>query len=88
MSDVAKILDENTSQTDENMFLDLVQDAKSSLRRLMLNSTNEKIIRETAESVLDRAGKTKKVSEISRPVVHITDSHIQLLVQASKEIAE
>lgn len=86
MSDLPVELPENSQAIEEkNLFEPLVGDAMSTLRKLMLNTKNEKIARETAETILDRAGKTKKVEERLRPVVNITDSHVQLLVAASKE---
>lgn len=71
---------------DKNLFQELVPEAKSTLRRLMLNSRNEKIQRETAESVLDRAGETKKQETRVKPQVVITDSQINVLVQAAQEV--
>lgn len=81
-SNVTEVIDE---ANDKNMFEPLVGDAVSTLRRLMLNSRNEKIQRETAESVLDRAGKTKKQDIRNKPQVIITDSQINVLMQAAQE---
>lgn len=75
----------DTTPETENLFKPLVPDARSTLRRLMLNSSNEKIARETAESILDRAGETKKESARSSINLQISDSQINILVQAAKE---
>lgn len=74
------------STEDKNMFKPLVPDAISTLRRLMLNSRNEKIQRETAESVLDRAGATKKQETREKPSVVISDSQINVMLQAAQEV--
>lgn len=84
MDEVTEVTDVSM-QAKENLFEPMIPEARSALRRLMLNSSNEKIVRETAESVLDRAGQTKKVEDRVQPVVNISESHVQLLVQASKE---
>lgn len=70
----------------ENLFKPLVPDAYRTLRRTMLNAKDAKLAKEAAESVLDRAGETKKQEERVMPQVNITNSQIQLLVQASKEV--
>lgn len=71
--------------TEENLFKPLVKDATSTLRRLMLNTSNEKIARETAESILDRAGETKREAMKSTVAVQISDSQINVLMTAAKE---
>jgi hypothetical protein len=72
----------------ENLFKPLVNDARSTLRRLMLNSRNEKIQRETAESVLDRAGETKKQDNRIATQIIIKDSQINMLAQVAKELLD
>lgn len=72
----------------QNLFKPLVNDARSTLRRLMLNSKNEKIQRETAESVLDRAGETKKVDNRVATQIIIKDSQINMLAQVAKELLD
>lgn len=72
----------------ENLFKPLVNDARSTLRRLMLNSRNEKIQRETAESVLDRAGETKKADNRVATQIIIKDSQINMLAQVAKELLD
>jgi hypothetical protein len=69
----------------ENIFEDLVPEAKSVLRRLMHNSRDEKIIRGTAVDILDRAGVKAKEAAQSAPIL-IKDSQVQLLVQVAAEI--
>ena len=74
-----------TEAQEQNLFKPLIPDAVSTLRKLMLNSKNEKIMRETAESVLDRAGQTKKQDTREKAKVVINDSQINILIQAAKE---
>lgn len=71
---------------EENLFEPLVPEARSVLRQVMLNSKDKKLAVSTAESVLDRAGETKKGEQKASQVVNITDSQVQLLVQTSKEV--
>lgn len=72
----------------ENLFIPLVNDAKSTLRRAMLNSHDEKLAVSVAESILDRAGQGKKREAAEATQVVINDSNVQLLLQAQKEVME
>ena len=73
-------------QIKENLFLPLVDDAKSTLRRAMLNSRDEKLAVTVAESILDRAGQGKKREAVEQPQIIISESQVQLLVQAQREV--
>lgn len=87
-SEIVNIDDDErgVARAQDNLFRELVPDAKSTLRRLMLNSRNEKIQRETAESVLDRAGETKKGETRAQTQIIINDSQINMLTQVAKEL--
>lgn len=70
----------------ENLFEPLVADARSTLRRAMLNSRDQKLSVSVAESILDRAGKGKRnTGEAGGTQIVISDSQVQLLMQAHKE---
>lgn len=70
----------------ENLFEPLVADARSTLRRAMLNSRDQKLSVSVAESILDRAGKGKRNNnEAGGTQIVISDSQVQLLMQAHKE---
>jgi spore germination cell wall hydrolase CwlJ-like protein len=68
-----------------NEYKVLAPDARSLLRKVMLNSKNEKLAISVAESVLDRAGETKKVETKAVQPIYITNSQVQLLAQVAKE---
>lgn len=72
----------------DNIFQDLIPDAKRTLRRTMLMSYDSKLALDTAKDVLDRAGQTKKVEERAQRPVVITNSQIQLLLNVANEIEE
>lgn len=69
----------------ENMFRSLVPDAKSVIRRAMLNNRDQKLAVQVAQDVLDRAGETKKSEQKQTAQVVITDSQVNLLMQAFEE---
>jgi hypothetical protein len=69
-----------------NIFRELVPDAKRTLRRTMLMSHDSKLAADTAKDVLDRAGETKKVEEREQRPVVITNSQINLLYQVAREL--
>jgi len=71
----------------ESLFDPLVADAVSTLRRAMLNSQDEKLAVNVAEGILDRAGQGRKSSSSGAQIV-ISDSNINLLLQAQKEALE
>jgi hypothetical protein len=71
----------------KNIFKELVPDAKSTLRRVMLNGHDLKLSATIAESILDRAGETKKTEVKQQTNIMITSSEVQLLIQAAKEVA-
>ncbi len=91
--ELTKVIDkELVEQGDEfiktNLFRPLVEDARSTLRRLMLNTDNDKLAFSVAESIMDRAGETKKNSAPTGSQVVITDSQVQLLLQVQKEVLD
>lgn len=70
-----------------NLFKPLVGDAHSVLRRIMLNSRDDKLAAATAKDVLMFAGaKPKEVTP--PPPVLIKDSHVQLLINVAKELQD
>jgi hypothetical protein len=69
----------------QEMFRQYFPEALRQTRRLMLNSSDEALVLKAAESIFDRGGATRKAERATRPVIHISDSHVQLLIQATKE---
>lgn len=59
--------------------------AQRRLKKIMLNSGNEKLAASIAMDVLDRAGDSKAPENHSGQIV-ITDSQVNLLMQVAKEI--
>lgn len=69
-----------------NLFLELVPEAYSILRRAMHNS-DAKLAVQTAKDVLDYAGQKKEPARNDRPVV-FKDAQILALVNVVKEVLE
>jgi len=68
-----------------NPYKEMAPEARSVLRRLMYNSRNEKIRKETAMDILDRAGEAgMKPENFQRPII-IKDSQVVLLLKAAQE---
>lgn len=91
MDDNTSIATENYSEVQEqkpkeNVFREMVPDARRTLRRVMLMSRDSKLAVETAKDVLDRAGETKKVEERAQRPVVITNSQINLMLQVAREM--
>lgn len=84
--EVAEAMDNAASR--DNMFRPLVTDARRVLRRAMLNGRDQKLAVQVAQDVLDRAGETKKSDNKQVAPVIITDSQVNLLVQAFNESLE
>lgn len=78
--------DVQETKQEDNIFRELVPDAKRTLRRTMLMSHDSKLATDTAKDVLDRAGETKKVEEKEKRPVVITNSQINLLYQVAREM--
>ena len=70
----------------ENIFKDLVPHAKKVLHQQMMNQMNPKIAIQVAESILDRAGQTKKVDDRVRTPIVITNSQVAILSKVAREI--
>lgn len=64
---------------------DLVAAAKSTLKRLMLNSNDPKLSRQTAIDILEMAGEKQPANETTTKIV-ISDSNIQLAVKVMREL--
>ena len=73
-----------------NPFEPLLDEARSTLRQVMLNSKDVKVRVSTATEILDRGGQTKKPTSDGRAgtQILIKDSQVQLLVKAAKEAME
>ena len=67
----------------QNLFLPLVGEAHSILRRAMHNS-DQKLAVQTAKDILDYAGQKREAVREQRQVI-VKDSQIQILVQVLKE---
>lgn len=74
-----------TSPRNENIFRPLIPDAQRVIRRAMLNGKDQKLAVQVAQDVLDRAGETKKSEQRHAAQVVITDSQVNLLMQAFEE---
>lgn len=70
---------------DENIFEDLVPTAKRVLTQVMTGN-NQKLAKETAESVLDRAGHARKDSGKMAQPIFITNSQVAILAKGAKEV--
>ena len=81
MNEVVKV--DNSRQV--NPYKEMAPDARSVLRKLMFNSRNEKIRKETAIAVLDRAGEAAQKSEDAQRPIIIKDSQVALLMRAAEE---
>ena len=75
----------SVADTYERLFAPLVEKAVDQLEWLMLNSDDEKMVMNTAQDILDRAGASKKPEQTLAPVIEIRDSEVKLLVEAAKE---
>lgn len=74
-----------SDQERENIWKELVPAAKKTLAQKMMGQ-NEKIAVQVAESILDRAGETKKNEEFIRTPIHITNSQVAILSAAADEV--
>ena len=83
-------VDKSTKPGDEfsQMFLPDLEAAIRKARQIMLNTPDDKLALSAAESIMDRAGATRKVERAAKAVVNISDSNVMLLVQATKEALE
>ncbi len=68
-----------------NPYAPLLDEARSTLRQVMLNSGDVRVRVNTATEILDRGGEMRKTMSVTAPQILIKDSQIQLLVQAAKE---
>lgn len=71
----------------ENMFLDLTPTAKRVLHQIMM-SGNNKLAKETAQDVLDRAGQTRKADTRQAQQIVITNSQVAILAKVADEVEE
>jgi len=82
-------LEDSQDAVEPNPYAPLLDEARSTLRQIMLNSGDNKIRVSTATEILDRGGETKKPSSVAAaPQILIKDSQVQLLVRAAKEAIE
>jgi hypothetical protein len=70
---------------EKGYFDDLVPTAKQTLHQLMTQGS-EKVRRETSESILDRAGHTKKAETRVATQIVITNSQVALLAAGADEV--
>ena len=84
-----EIDNQHLPETKTNPYAPLLDEARSVLRREMLNSKDSKLVIKVATEILDRGGESKKEdnSERQAPIV-IRDSHVQLLVKTALEVTE
>jgi hypothetical protein len=66
---------------------ELVTAAKSTLKRLMCNSNDPKLARQTAIDILEIAGE-KQPNKEAVTKIEISDSNIQLAVKVIRELKE
>lgn len=66
---------------------ELAKTAKSTLKRLMLNSNDNKLARQTAIDILEMLGEKQPSNEPTTKII-ISDSNIQLAVNVIKELKE
>ena len=75
-----------------NPYTEMAPAAKSALRRILLNSDDEKLVISIAEQILDREGshprRGKDNEAVSRRPIVITDSNVQLLMVAGNEVSD
>ena len=76
--------EEGDASLSPNLFKPLAEDARRTLRKIMLNTDNQKLAASVAESILDRAGEGKRQEAVA-PGIVISESQVNLLVQAQKE---
>lgn len=85
------VLDESQDvDVEVNPYKPLLDEARSTLRQIMLNSKDAKIRVSTATEILDRGGETKKPTGGvgAGTQILIKDSQVQLLLKAAKEAIE
>lgn len=70
----------------KNIFRELVPQAKKVLNRYMFDSTSPKLAIQVAESILDRAGETRKTEERMRTPIIITNSQVAILNATADEV--
>ena len=83
-------LDDKQEVTKANPYAPLLDEARSTLRQVMLNSKDTKMRVSTATEILDRGGETKKPTSggAAGTQILIKDSQVQLLLKAAKEATE
>jgi len=69
-----------------NPYREVATEARDNLLRIMHNTANEKLSKEIAVEILDRAGETKHVEQRQAVQVKITNEQIELLVATEQEI--
>lgn len=69
----------------ENIWRELVPAAKKTLAQKMVGH-NDKIAVQVAESILDRAGETRKQEERVRTPIVITNSQVAILTAVAEEV--
>lgn len=69
-----------------NPYHEMVEEARGNLLRIMHGTDNEKISKEIALEILDRAGETKHVEQRQAIQVKITDEQVELLVATEQEL--
>lgn len=74
--------------TQENLFADLVPEAKMVLRQLMHNSSDSKLRRSTAVDIIEAAGAKADRGQMMLPPIMIKDSQVALLLAGAREIQE
>ena len=72
----------------ENIFRELVPQAKKVLAQQMGNDKNPKLAVQVAEAILDRAGEVRKSEEREVQPIIITNSQVALLQQVAREVEE
>jgi len=75
-----------TNDARENIFKEMVPHAKKVLQQQLTNQSNPKLAIQVAETILDRAGQTRKVEERVRTPIVITNSQVQILTQVASEV--
>jgi CRISPR/Cas system-associated endonuclease Cas3-HD len=75
-----------SDQEKENIFKDLIPHAKKVLHQRMMDQSNPKLAIQVAESILDRAGETKKQEERVRTPIVISNSQVAILTAAAEEV--
>lgn len=72
----------------ENIFRELVPQAKKVLAQQMGNEKNPKLAVQVAESVLDRAGEVRKNEEREVHPIVITNSQVAILSKVAQEVED